>query len=264
MARVAVDGVAIHYEVEGRGSPLVLHHGFTDSLANWYDCGYVDALASDYRLVLIDARGHGDSDKPHDPGRYAGSAMPLDVVAVLDDLQIERSAFFGHSMGGLIGLALAHHAPDRFTAFGIGGAMPDVSPQMVIPSEVVESFRSALEQGPAAMLAMWQTFGELSPELTARVLALDCVALLACLDGDRPRVGSDTDALGRFPGGYRFFLGENDVFWWNRRTALDRLEPGSLVTYPGLNHLEYFQRSDLVVADLRAFFETESASGRPS
>jgi hypothetical protein len=54
------------------------------------------------------------------------------------------------------------------------------------------------------------------------------------------------------------------VFWRERSTALDRLEPGSLVTFPDLNHLEYFQRSDLVVADLRAFFETETASGRPT
>jgi pimeloyl-ACP methyl ester carboxylesterase len=183
---------------------------------------------------------------------------------VLDDLQIERSAFFGHSMGGLIGLALAHYAPERFTALGIGGAMPDVSPAMVIPSEVVESFRPLLEQGSTAMLARWQALSELSPEVTERVLALDCAALIACLDGDRPRIGSDTDALGRFRGRYRFFLGENDVFWRERSTALDRLEPGSLVTYPGLNHLEYFQRSDLVVADLRAFFDTETASGLPT
>jgi pimeloyl-ACP methyl ester carboxylesterase len=91
------------------GDPLVLHHGFTDSLTSWYEYGYVDALASDHQLILIDARGHGESDKPHDTSQYADSAMPLDVVALLDQLKIERSAFFGHSMGGLIGLALAHY-----------------------------------------------------------------------------------------------------------------------------------------------------------
>jgi pimeloyl-ACP methyl ester carboxylesterase len=132
MARVVVGGVGIHYEVEGRGSPLVLQHGFTDSLVSWYEYGYVEALASDHQLVLIDARGHGESDKPHDASKYADSAMPLDVVAVLDHLKIERSAFFGHSMGGTIGLALAQYAPARFTALGIGGSAPDPGPSDVV------------------------------------------------------------------------------------------------------------------------------------
>ena len=48
------------------------------------------------------------------------------------------------------------------------------------------------------------------------------------------------------------------------RAMLSPLEPGSLVMSPALNHVEYLQRSDLVVADLRPFLETESASGRPS
>jgi pimeloyl-ACP methyl ester carboxylesterase len=255
MARVVVGGVGIHYEVEGRGSPLVLQHGFTDSLVTWYEYGYVDALASDHQLVLIDARGHCGSDKPHDASSYADSAMALDVVAVLDDLEIERSAFFGYSMGGLIGLALAHYAPSRFTALGIGGAAPDASSSLVMPSEVGDGYLPLLEQGPAGMVTAWQSQGELSPELTERLLAIDCAAMIACLKGVRERNVTDTDALTRFPGRYRFFMGENDLFWRERSAALDRLEPGSLVTYPGLNHLENYQRSDLVVADLRAFLD---------
>jgi pimeloyl-ACP methyl ester carboxylesterase len=49
----APDGVRIHYEVEGDGPPLVLQHGFTDSLMVWYERGYVDALRHLYRLILI-------------------------------------------------------------------------------------------------------------------------------------------------------------------------------------------------------------------
>src|SRR5207237_3323115 len=59
-------GVRIHYRVEGEGLPLVLQHGYTQSLEHWYQCGYVDALKAHYRLVLVDARGHGGSDKPHE------------------------------------------------------------------------------------------------------------------------------------------------------------------------------------------------------
>jgi hypothetical protein len=106
------------------------------------------------------------------------------------------------------------------------------------------------------MLTVWQAMGDLSPELTERLLAIDCAAMVACLKGARQRNVTDTEALAHFPGRYRFFLGENDVFCARLVSAAsDRLEPGSLVMYAGLNHLQYFQRSDLVVPDLRAFFD---------
>jgi pimeloyl-ACP methyl ester carboxylesterase len=57
-------GVRIRYHIEGDGPPLVLQHGFTDSLESWYELGYVEALQHDYRLILVDARGHGASAKP--------------------------------------------------------------------------------------------------------------------------------------------------------------------------------------------------------
>src|SRR3954447_26749762 len=65
------DGVRIYYEREGSGPPLVLHHGFTRSLEGWRDNGYADVLNTEYELILMDARGHGRSDKPHDPAAYA-------------------------------------------------------------------------------------------------------------------------------------------------------------------------------------------------
>jgi pimeloyl-ACP methyl ester carboxylesterase len=64
MPYVIHQGVQIHYQVEGEGPPLVLQHGFTQSLKSWHMAGYVNALQSHYRLILIDARGHGASDKP--------------------------------------------------------------------------------------------------------------------------------------------------------------------------------------------------------
>ena len=90
--------------------------------------------------------------------------------------------------------------------------------------------------------------------MTERLLAIDCRALTALLQAPRARPETDASALARFPGRYRFFVGENDWFYADMIAALDRLEPGSLVTYPNLNHLESFRRADLVVADVRAFF----------
>ncbi|MET0707731.1 MAG: alpha/beta fold hydrolase [Tardiphaga sp.] len=54
----------------------------------------------DHRLILLDSRGHGESDKPHDPAAYDLGLRALDVLAVLDDLSIRKSDYFGYSLGG--------------------------------------------------------------------------------------------------------------------------------------------------------------------
>jgi pimeloyl-ACP methyl ester carboxylesterase len=252
MARVVVDGVGIYYEVVGHGPALVLQHGFADSLTSWYEHGYVDALAGEHQLVLIDARGHGHSDKPHDASSYSSDALPLDVLAVLDDLEVAQSAFFGHSMGGGIGLALAHYAPGRFTALAIGASAPD-SRRSEDPSGILP----LLEEGPPGILRAWQASVSLSPQMTQRLLAIDCEALTALLHGDRARRVTDAEALARFPGRYRFFMGELDWFYPDMIAALDQLAPGALVVYPGVNHLESFQRSDLILDGLRSFLAND-------
>jgi pimeloyl-ACP methyl ester carboxylesterase len=86
-------GVRINYRLEGTGAPLVLQTGFSDSVESWYELGYVAALAKDYRLILIDARGHGASDKPHEPEAYSPAHMVDDVVAVLDACDVAEAHF---------------------------------------------------------------------------------------------------------------------------------------------------------------------------
>lgn len=66
----------------------MLQHGFTDSLESWYDLGYVEALKPRYRLILIDARGHGASDKPHQPDAYDRERNIEDITAVLNDVDV--------------------------------------------------------------------------------------------------------------------------------------------------------------------------------
>lgn len=93
-------------------------------MEDWQSYGYVQALKDDYRLILIDHRGHGGSDKPHDPGSYNPRSIASDKVAVLDDLNIHKAHYFGYSMGGLIGFVVAKYAPERFNSFIIGASHP--------------------------------------------------------------------------------------------------------------------------------------------
>lgn len=83
-------GVKTYYELEGEGPPLVLAHGGGQSLEEWRRLGYAEALKSDFKLLLFDARGHGRSDKPHEVAAYGPIIMADDVVTLLDDIGIKR------------------------------------------------------------------------------------------------------------------------------------------------------------------------------
>jgi pimeloyl-ACP methyl ester carboxylesterase len=76
------NGVRIHYKVEGDGFPLVIQHGFTDSMETWYEIGYVDALKGKRQLILVDARAHGRSDKPHSTSAYGMEAHVSGILVL--------------------------------------------------------------------------------------------------------------------------------------------------------------------------------------
>lgn len=108
----ADDGVRIAYRVWGdvaAGPPVVLQHGFiADTYLNWVPNGIVAALEANGRAVIgIDARGHGRSDKPHDPARYGEARMSRDLQAVVTDLGVESYDLVGYSMGAVIALITA-------------------------------------------------------------------------------------------------------------------------------------------------------------
>ena len=84
------NGVKIHYVVEGAGEPVVLVHGFTANIQlQWGMPGIITKLAKDYQVIALDNRGHGKSDKPHDPEKY-GPEMINDVIRLMDHLNIKK------------------------------------------------------------------------------------------------------------------------------------------------------------------------------
>jgi pimeloyl-ACP methyl ester carboxylesterase len=119
------DGVRLHYELAGDddGQPILVVHGFcSDYRLNWVGTRWQETLTRSGRLVVgLDLRGHGQSDKPHDPGAYARSTMAADAMRVLDHLGIGRAEYLGYSMGARIGLEVAIHNPGRFSKFVLGG-----------------------------------------------------------------------------------------------------------------------------------------------
>jgi pimeloyl-ACP methyl ester carboxylesterase len=107
------DGTKIAYDSSGGGPAVVLLHGSALSGALWRGLGYVDALAGGFRVLRVDLRGHGRSDKPYDAGAYRMPLLTADVLAVLDDAGVEQAAVVGYSFGARVGFALAASAPGR-------------------------------------------------------------------------------------------------------------------------------------------------------
>src|SRR5215470_4935531 len=92
-----VNGVKIHYIVEGKGEPVVLIHGLYSSAAiNWQLPGTVRKLSKNYQVIALDLPGHGDSDKPDNPDAY-GLQMVEDVIRLLDHLKIQKAHIVGYS-----------------------------------------------------------------------------------------------------------------------------------------------------------------------
>ena len=119
------DGTKLSYEMEGTGRPVVLLHGLSvDTDTNWKAPGIWSALiAADRRVVGLDARGHGLSDKPHEPSAYEKDAMVKDVSTLLDELRLEETDLVGYSMGASTALQFARRTGRvrRLVLGGIGG-----------------------------------------------------------------------------------------------------------------------------------------------
>jgi pimeloyl-ACP methyl ester carboxylesterase len=179
-ARIA--DVDVAYEVVGEGTPLTLLHLLFDTKEFWWRSGYVDALRSEGRhLILIDARGPGESSKPHEKEPYALRPRADEVAAVLDDLKIEATEVLGYSMGGWTALGLVCHHPDRLKKAAIGGTSPY--------AQDLQPLRDVIAKGPRAWVDFFASRAtELPPDMQKRVQANDQRALAALVAENRPDI----------------------------------------------------------------------------
>ncbi len=240
MATTKSGDVRIHYEVEGEGPPLVLHHWTFSSLDGWVDLGYVEALRRHATLILIDSRGHGASNKPVDSAAYSLEERVRDVTHVLDDLGIQRTHFFGFSMGGWIAYGMAIHAQDRLCSLVIGGAHPFVQSMQ----GARDLLMLGVDQGAQAFLDEWEAgAGPLTPAQRARILHYNYPAMVAAAR-DRDDLGAQLDRI-RVP--CLLMVGEEDGICAQVRAASERIANARLVTFPGKGHGGTIEDVDRVV-----------------
>ncbi len=244
-------GIRIYYEVVGKGQPLILHHGFSLDHTGWSDTNkdwdWVGALQNDFTLILMDSRGHGASDKPHDPMEYQGMKQASDVIAVLDDLGLEKAHFLGYSMGGGIGFVLACYMPERFHSFVLGGANAEDQfsdePNPMIP---------VFKQGSEAVIALFEQLmnGPLPSRWRTTLLANDNEALIACLELNE-RMGME-EILPTVNLPCLIYVGNEDLSYKGAKRASELMPHATFISLHGGHMTPYLP---LVLPHIRKFLK---------
>lgn len=231
MPRFDSDGVEIAYQVEGEGPPIVLVHGFAAGIAmNWKVTGWFRALtAAGRQVVALDCRGHGESEKPHDPEAYGGERMPADVIRLMDHLALERADLMGYSMGGMISSYLLVHHPARFSSVVLAGIGGGAIGGRSFGAERIAEALAASESGPVgdAVGRAFRAFAEQGGN--------DLLALAAIM---RSRRALATPAeLARVEKPVLVVVGEKDDLVGDPRPLADAIPGARLVLIPGKDHL---------------------------
>ncbi|MCG8605420.1 alpha/beta hydrolase [bacterium] len=190
------NGVQIAYTDQGAGDPVVLIHGLSSNGRMTWEVGgigVISALSEKFRVLAIDLRGHGASEKPHHPLDY-GLDTVKDIIRLLNHLGISRSHIAGYSYGGGIALKLVATYPDRVKSVIIGGA--GWTPRPAGNFSLYEAWADGFDRGTVGpMLTSTVQEGEdpPSPERIARIDAAfsasnDLKALAALLRATRELV----------------------------------------------------------------------------
>lgn len=231
-------GEKIHYHVEGSGPPLVLQHGGFGSLHDWYDYSYVAALKDDYRLILTDARAHGQSAKPRQPEKYSPQIHAEDVIAVLDELGIESCHFFGFSMGGRIGYWAALFHPARLRSLMVLGS----NPYAWDLTGVIEGSKT-ISDWPAQI-----------PYITAahrvRLVSNDVQALVASQATPYP---DNSEVLKKLKIPCLVLCGDRDEGLEDARRSAAENDNATFIPIEDCDHLESLVRSDLTLPHIHRF-----------
>jgi pimeloyl-ACP methyl ester carboxylesterase len=245
MPFVRSKGVQIHYEMEGDGPPIVMQHGLTLSIDCWRLFGYGETLKRKYRLIMIDARGHGASETPDDLQTCTINAMAEDVIAVMNACGVDRAHYLGYSMGGWIGFLLADLAPGRFLSMLLGGAhcYPDN----------LSAFRETLARGMSTWIQLCESsLGPLPEDFKDYYLGLDPKPLEAVVKNDRPDLSSVTTKM-TMP--CLIWVGDRDPRAEKARQCATQLPRAEFASLPALDHIQALARGDLVLPVITRFLE---------
>jgi pimeloyl-ACP methyl ester carboxylesterase len=147
LSALIIDDEVVHYEVLGRGRPLIFVHGWLGSWRYWIPT--MQALSSEYRTYALDLWGFGDTAKV--AGRYALGPQAELLARFMDQLGILKAAFVGHGLGGAVLLRFARQHPelaDRVMGVSVPLRAANLNPR-VLNSSAASLLEWLLGKGPA-------------------------------------------------------------------------------------------------------------------
>jgi len=225
------EGVRIAFWDVGQGEPILLIHGFASAVRfNWIEPGWVALLGRNgRRVVALDNRGHGASDKPHAAGGYGSALMAEDARRLLDLLHIARADVMGYSMGARIGAFLAAGHPQRVRSLVLGG----LGGSMLAPMVGGEAIAAALEAPSIEDVAdpavrAYRAFAEKT--------ASDLVALAACIRAVREPLTPAMAAAIACP--VLVAVGSNDHLAGDAGALAARVAHGEALVIPRRDHMQ--------------------------
>jgi pimeloyl-ACP methyl ester carboxylesterase len=235
------DGVRLHFELHGpeTGAPIVLVHGFaSDYQLNWVGTRWQETLTSaGFRVVGLDCRGHGSSDKPHDPAAYALEVMTADVRRLLDHLEIPTANYLGYSMGGKIGVQAMLDFPKRLDRVVLGGV--GWGGAFGAAAQIAKAMRGGPIESPVA-----QTFYNFAKARPSN----DLEALAACILGPQPK--PDIAALATIKNPVLVVVGDQDDIATGVDRLIESIPTAKLVRIAGRNHMSAVPAGDFKRAAL--------------
>lgn len=246
------DGLELYYEIEGQGFPVVLRTGGGGDSGMFREAGYVDGLIG-YQRILFDHRGRGRSQKPTRVDDYAIERHVADIVALLDTLGLPLAIYWGYSGGASVGFALAAANRERIAAFIATGVIDDPDADADEARAETIAYAEAVRAGGMQYLVDGYTAeAPMLPWFRDQMLATDpnvfADSLLAGLAWPGP-----WPLLARIACPTLLLVGEReDPGGLNPRAAAE-MPHARCVTFPGLNHIEAFERSDLALPHVLTF-----------
>jgi pimeloyl-ACP methyl ester carboxylesterase len=230
MHRFNSDGVEIAFEEAGEGPPILLIHGFaSNARVNWWDTGWVKTLVdAGRRVITIDNRGHGASQKLYDPGQYSAPGIADDARRLLDHLGLGHADVMGYSMGARIGAFLTINHPERVRSAVFAG----LAARMITGVGGGEAIAKGLE---AASLADVTEPAPRSFRIFAEQTKSDLKALAACMRSARVKIAEKD--LARISVPVLVVAGEKDDVAGDVETLVAAIPGARGVVLPGRNHM---------------------------
>ncbi len=238
------DNYDINYRKEGEGYPIILLHALFSDLNMWYG-GIAEELAKNFKVIAIDIRGFGKSSKPYNQDEYDINDLVQDVLAVIENEQIQEACVFGYSMGGKIAYKCVENHPKIFTYGIVGGMNLYDMPEL---KEGLELYLALLQNGIENFLHELESqFGPLNESDKDEILRNDPKAVSAFIARFLTLKPYSDDQIKNISVPLFLFAGEKDAHakYMNKMTSV--LSNATFFEVPGATHDDAFKANSVLI-----------------